>query len=75
MENLTSEQAEEALFRLAAIVESSEDAIISKTLDGVIVSWNLGAERIFGYKGKEVLGQHGTILFPADRINEEAQII
>ena len=75
MENLTSEQAEEALFRLAAIVESSEDAIISKTLDGVIVSWNLGAERIFGYKVKEVLGQHGTILIPLDRINEEAQIL
>ena len=75
MENFTSEQAEEALFRLAAIIESSEDAIISKTLDGVIVSWNLGAERIFGYKVKEVLGQHGTILIPTDRINEEAQII
>ncbi|MEH1841656.1 MAG: PAS domain S-box protein [Nostoc sp.] len=75
MENLTREQAEEALFRLAAIVESSEDAIISKTLDGVIVSWNLGAERIFGYKEKEVLGQHGIILFPGDRINEETQII
>ncbi|MEH2083615.1 MAG: PAS domain S-box protein [Nostoc sp.] len=75
MENLTSEQAEEALFRLAAIVESSEDAIISKTLDGVIVSWNLGAERIFGYKVKEVLGQHVTILIPPDRINEETQII
>ncbi|MEH2182414.1 sensor histidine kinase [Nostoc sp.] len=75
MENLTCEQAEEALFRLAAIVESSEDAIISKTLDGIIVSWNLGAERIFGYKGKEVLGQHVTILIPPDRINEETQII
>ncbi|WP_375499367.1 sensor histidine kinase [uncultured Nostoc sp.] len=75
MENLTSEQAEEALFRLAAIVESSEDAIISKTLDGVIVSWNLGAERIFGYKVKEVLGQHGTIIIPPDRINEETQIV
>ncbi|WP_375512587.1 sensor histidine kinase [uncultured Nostoc sp.] len=75
MGNLINEQAQEALFRLAAIVESSEDAIISKTLDGVIVSWNLGAERIFGYKEKEVLGQHGTILIPTDRINEEAQII
>ncbi|MEH2287604.1 PAS domain S-box protein [Nostoc sp.] len=75
MENFTSEQAEEALFRLAAIVESSEDAIISKTLDGVIISWNLGAERIFGYKVKEVLGQPGTIIIPTDRINEEAQIL
>ncbi|MEH2300904.1 MAG: PAS domain S-box protein [Nostoc sp.] len=75
MENLASKQAEEALFRLVAIVESCEDAIISKTLDGVIVSWNLSAERMFGYKEKEVLGQHVTILLPADRINEEAQII
>ncbi|MEH2464224.1 PAS domain-containing sensor histidine kinase [Nostoc sp.] len=75
MGNLVNEEAQEALFRLATIVESSEDAIISKTLDGVIVSWNYGAERLFGYKAQEAIGQHVTMLIPSDRINEEAQII
>ncbi|MEH2461199.1 sensor histidine kinase [Nostoc sp.] len=75
MENLATEQAEEALFHLAAIVESSEDAIISKTLDGVIISWNLGAERLFGYKAQEAIGQSVTMLLPVERMTEEAQII
>ncbi|BAY12276.1 PAS domain S-box protein [Calothrix sp. NIES-2098] len=68
-------QAEEAMFRLAAIVESSEDAIISKTLDGLIVSWNRGAETLFGYTAKEAIGQPMVMLVPGDRINEEAQIL
>jgi PAS domain S-box-containing protein len=68
-------QTEEALFQLAAIVESSEDAIISKTLDGLILSWNAGAEKLFGYQAQEVIGQPVTILVPPDRINEEAEIL
>jgi PAS domain S-box-containing protein len=61
--------------RLAAIVESSEDAIISKDLNGVIVSWNQGAERLFGYTADEVVGQPITMLMPPDRVNEEPGIL
>lgn len=60
---------------LAAIVNNSDDAIVGKSLDGTILSWNKGAERIFGYNEKEVLGKHITILFPDDRINEESIIL
>lgn len=60
---------------LAAIVESSDDAIISKTLDGIIVSWNLGAERIFGYSADETVGRPVTILIPKDRLREEPAIL
>ena len=60
---------------LAAIVESSDDAIISKTLTGKITSWNPAAQRIFGYTAHEALGQHITMLFPADRISEEDMIM
>ena len=56
--------AEESRLRLAAIVESSEDAIISKTLDGVIVSWNRGAQQIYGYTEAEAVGKPITILAP-----------
>lgn len=59
---------------LAAIIESSDDAIISKDLDGIIISWNKGAERIFGYSAEEALGRPITILIPPDRINEEPGI-
>ncbi|MDL5051985.1 PAS domain S-box protein [Oscillatoria laete-virens NRMC-F 0139] len=61
--------------RLAAIVDSSDDAIISKTLDGIITTWNKGAEKIFGYCETEVLGKSITILIPPDRLEEEPEIL
>ncbi|HEX8148997.1 MAG TPA: PAS domain S-box protein [Pyrinomonadaceae bacterium] len=61
--------------RLAAIIESADDAIISKTLEGVITSWNRGAERIFGYTADEVIGRPITVLFPEDHIDEEPAIL
>jgi PAS domain S-box-containing protein len=68
-------KAEEARSWLAAVVESSGDAIISKTLDGQITAWNRGAEKIFGYAEVEVMGQPGRMLLPPERINEEAEIV
>ena len=61
--------------RLAAIVESSDDAIISKTPDGVITSWNRGAEKTFGYSAQEAIGQPMLMLFPRDRTGEEMGIL
>lgn len=61
--------------RLSAIVESSDDAIISKDLNGIIQSWNGGAERMFGYTAAEAVGQPVTMLMPKDRINEEPGIL
>jgi PAS domain S-box-containing protein len=61
--------------RLAAIVESSDDAIVSKNLDGIVQSWNWGAERIFGYTAEEMIGQSITILIPISRFDEEPQIL
>src|SRR5216117_3027587 len=60
---------------LAAIVESSEDAIIGKDLDGIITSWNKGAQRIYGYSAREVIGKPVSILIPADRADETSQIM
>jgi PAS domain S-box-containing protein len=60
---------------LAAIVDSSDDAIVSKTLDGVITSWNKSAERMFGYTHEEAVGHHITLIIPEDRRDEEAEII
>ncbi len=68
-------RAEEAQARLAAIIESSQDAIISKTLEGRIVSWNTGAEQIFGYSAEEVIGQPITLLIPPERYDEERMIL
>src|SRR5579859_5448612 len=61
--------------RLAAIVESSDDAIISKDLNGVIMSWNKGAERLFGYSSSEAIGQSVTMLIPPERYDEEPSIL
>ena len=68
-------RAEEARFRHAAIVESSEDAIASATLDGVIASWNAGAQRIFGYAETEAVGKSVSILVPPERPDEENKIL
>jgi len=68
-------QDEELRARLAAVVESSDDAIVSKSLDGTIRTWNRGAELIFGYRADEVIGKPITILIPPDRLNEESEIL
>jgi PAS domain S-box-containing protein len=68
-------QADRAAQQLAAIVESSDDAILTKDLDGIITSWNAGAERLFGYAAEEVLGKPVTILIPHDRQAEEPRIL
>jgi PAS domain S-box-containing protein len=68
-------KADEAAAHLAAIVSSSDDAIVGKTLDGNIVSWNTGAERLFGYRADEVIGRSITVLIPADRLHEETEIL
>jgi PAS domain S-box-containing protein len=68
-------QAELPTASLAAIVDSSDDAIVSKSLDGVITSWNAGAERLFGYTAKEAVGQPVTMIIPLDRRSEETIIL
>src|SRR5258706_6533631 len=68
-------RSEEAALRLAAIIESSDDAIVGKDLDGIVTSWNGGAERIFGYLAEEIIGKPITILIPHDRQKEEEAII
>ena len=64
---------QQALFE--SIINFSDDAILSKTLDGMIMSWNKGAERLFGYKADEAVGKHISIIIPSDRTDEESDII
>ncbi|HEY1231808.1 MAG TPA: PAS domain S-box protein [Candidatus Binatia bacterium] len=68
-------RAEKTQATLAAIVESSEDAIVSKDLDGRIMTWNVGAERLFGYRQEEVIGKSITLIIPPDRTGEEVIIL
>ena len=60
---------------LASIVESSDDAIFSKTLDGIITTWNKAAEQIYGYQAAEIIGQPVSLLMPRDRANEMVEIL
>jgi PAS domain S-box-containing protein len=68
-------ESEQRLRSLASIVEFSDDAIVSKNLDGIITSWNKGAERVFGYAAEEAIGQPITIVIPQDRQDEERAIL
>ena len=70
-----SAHADQSHQQLAAIIESSEDGIVSKDLDGIVTSWNRGAERIFGYRADEVIGQSIVIIIPEDLQGEEPEIL
>ena len=71
----TLEGEEIAPYWLTALIESADDAVISKTLDGIITSWNKGAERVFGYTAEEVIGKPVLILIPPDHHDEEPNIL
>ena len=71
----TVEQLGEYRSRLALIIDSSDDAIIGKNLDGTITSWNKGAERIYGYTPEEAIGKHISLLAPGDRPDEIPEIL
>src|SRR5829696_7197876 len=66
---------EREAFRLAAIIDSSEDAIISKNLDGIVQTWNKAAERMFGYAADDIVGRSITTIIPADRRGEEDSVL
>lgn len=68
-------RSDDAAARLAAIIASTDDAILSTDLDGTITSWNTGAERLFGWSGDEAVGQHNQIIIPPDRHHEEALVL
>lgn len=70
-----SKAAERTQLYFASIIESTNDAIIGKTLDGIITTWNKGAEKLYGYTAAEAIGQHMSILLPPDRQDEEAEIL
>ena len=74
-EKASADEAARSSAWLAAIVAHSDDAIISKDLDGIITSWNAGARRLFGYEAEEAIGQSVLILIPEDRIDEEPEIL
>lgn len=69
------EIAEQALYHLSAVVESADVAIISKSLDGIVRSWNPGAERLFGYQAAEMIAEPVTRIFPRESVQEEADIL
>ena len=68
-------ETDQRLRSLASIVETSDDAIVSKNLDGIVTSWNKAAERVFGYSAREAIGQPITLVIPADRQSEEREIL
>ena len=72
MEHLSEDEIREWL---AAIVDSSDDAIISKTLDGTISAWNRGAEKVFGYSAAEIVNKPMLVLLPPERLDEESDIL
>jgi PAS domain S-box-containing protein len=72
---LEHERAKEAASKLAAIIESSDDAIIGKTLEGVVTSWNQGAEKLYGYSAEQVLGRSVSILVPPENTDELSNIL
>jgi PAS domain S-box-containing protein len=74
-QNFSQQRAEQDRYLLAAIVEHSNDAIISKTLDGVILNWNAAAEQIYGYSAEEVIGHPISILAPPDQPDEISHIL
>jgi PAS domain S-box-containing protein len=75
VEDITDKKAEEARFRHAAVIESSDDAIASATLDGIIVSWNTGAQKIYGYTEAEAVGKPVNMLVPPELPDEENKIL
>jgi PAS domain S-box-containing protein len=74
-QRMVDARSDELSSRLTAIVDSSDDAIVSKTLEGIITSWNRGAERLFGYTAAEAVGQHITLIIPKDRRAEEDDVL